>query len=152
MRRRRHRQQDTAGGTVVGLAHRFEHLIAEGVVADYAELARLGQVSRARISQIMSLRYLAPDIQEAMLFCKDSTRPGPSIRCRSWPAALGLAGTTTLVASAANETRGDQAMIRYFDHTDLLGWHLGDLAAAMLASMIKIQGRLHEIEREGWQW
>ena len=35
---------------------------------DYAELARLGMVSRARISQIMNLLLLAPDIQEAILF------------------------------------------------------------------------------------
>lgn len=32
------------------------------------ELARLGHVTRARMSQIMSLLNLAPDIQEAILF------------------------------------------------------------------------------------
>jgi hypothetical protein len=37
-------------------------------VADYAELARLGHVTRARISQIMNLLNLAPDIQETILF------------------------------------------------------------------------------------
>jgi hypothetical protein len=31
-------------------------------------LARLGRVSRSRISQILSLLSLAPDIQEALLF------------------------------------------------------------------------------------
>jgi hypothetical protein len=36
-------------------------------VRDYAELARLGGVSRARITQIMSLRTLAPVIQEHIL-------------------------------------------------------------------------------------
>ena len=35
---------------------------------DYAELARLGQVSRARLTQIMNLLNLAPDIQEEILF------------------------------------------------------------------------------------
>ena len=39
-----------------------------GEVADYADLARLAHVSRARISQIMNLVLLAPDIQEALLF------------------------------------------------------------------------------------
>ena len=34
---------------------------------DYAELARLGGASRARITQIMSLRHLAPAIQERIL-------------------------------------------------------------------------------------
>ena len=35
--------------------------------ADYADLARLAHVSRARITQIMNLLLLAPDIQEAVL-------------------------------------------------------------------------------------
>jgi hypothetical protein len=43
-------------------------LIRCGVVADYADLARLGQVSRARVTQIMNLLNLAPDIQEEILF------------------------------------------------------------------------------------
>jgi hypothetical protein len=37
-------------------------------VKDYTEAARLGHVTRARISQVMSLLYLAPDIQEQVLF------------------------------------------------------------------------------------
>ena len=53
---------------LLALAHRFEGLIRTGVVKDYAELARLGHVSRARISQIQNLLNLAPDIQEALLF------------------------------------------------------------------------------------
>ena len=52
----------------MALALRFEQLVREGQVSDYAELARLGHVSRARLSQIMSLTLLAPDIQEAILF------------------------------------------------------------------------------------
>lgn len=52
----------------MALAIRFEHLIQIGEIADYAELARLGHVSRARITQIMNLRLLAPDIQEQILF------------------------------------------------------------------------------------
>ena len=35
---------------------------------DYAELARLGHVSAARISQIMILLHLSPAIQEYVLF------------------------------------------------------------------------------------
>ena len=46
---------------------RFEKLVRDGVVADYAELARLGHVTRARVTQIMNLLHLAPDIQEAIL-------------------------------------------------------------------------------------
>jgi hypothetical protein len=53
---------------LMALAHRFDRLLREGVVNDYGELARLGHVTRARISQIMNLLHLAPDIQEAILF------------------------------------------------------------------------------------
>jgi hypothetical protein len=42
--------------------------VNDDAVADYAELARLAQVSRARITQIMNLLHLAPDIQEEILF------------------------------------------------------------------------------------
>ena len=52
----------------MALAIRFEQLIRTGEVADYAELARLGHVTRARITQIMNLLLLAPDIQEQLLF------------------------------------------------------------------------------------
>ncbi len=53
---------------IMALAIRFEGLIRDGVVTDQADLARLGHVSRARITQIMNLLHLAPDIQEKVLF------------------------------------------------------------------------------------
>jgi hypothetical protein len=53
---------------LMALALRFQGLLQQGLIADYATLARLGQVSRARVSQIMNLLVLAPDIQEALLF------------------------------------------------------------------------------------
>ena len=53
---------------LMALAMRFDELIRSGQVTGYAELARLGHVSRARLSQIASLLGLAPDIQEAILF------------------------------------------------------------------------------------
>ena len=43
-------------------------LVKRGDIQDYADLARLGYVTRARITQIMNLLNLAPDIQEAILF------------------------------------------------------------------------------------
>jgi len=52
----------------MALAIRFDQLIRAGEVADYAEIARLTHVSRARVTQIMNLLMLAPDIQEAILF------------------------------------------------------------------------------------
>ena len=53
---------------LMALAIRFERLIKEGEVTDQADLARLGNVSRARVTQIMNLLQLAPEIQEAILF------------------------------------------------------------------------------------
>ena len=53
---------------LLALALRFESLINEGVVRNYRELAEVGHVSRPRLSQIMQLAQLAPDIQEQVLF------------------------------------------------------------------------------------
>ena len=53
---------------LMALAIRFEGLVARGDVADYADLARLGHVTRARVTQVMNLLCLAPDVQEELLF------------------------------------------------------------------------------------
>jgi len=53
---------------LMALAIKFDGLIQEGIVRDYADLARLGHVTRARLTQIMNLLLLAPDIQEQILF------------------------------------------------------------------------------------
>jgi hypothetical protein len=52
---------------LMALAIRLEEQVRTGVVGSYAELAAAGHVTRARISQIMNLVNLAPDIQEALL-------------------------------------------------------------------------------------
>ena len=53
---------------LMALAIRFEELLRSGEVANYGALAELGHVSRARITQIMNLLLLAPDLQEEILF------------------------------------------------------------------------------------
>lgn len=53
---------------LMALAIRFDHLIKSGQIPDQADLARLGHVTRARVTQIMNLLNLAPDIQEELLF------------------------------------------------------------------------------------
>jgi hypothetical protein len=53
---------------LLALAIRFEELLRNKRLRDYAELARLGRVTRARMTQIMKLLDLAPDIQEQILF------------------------------------------------------------------------------------
>ena len=52
---------------LMALAIRFERLVQTGEVASYAELARLGHVTRARMTQIMAFLHLAPEIQDAIL-------------------------------------------------------------------------------------
>jgi hypothetical protein len=51
----------------MALAIYFDDLIRRGEVKSYAELAKIGHVSRSRLSQIMGLLDLAPLIQEAIL-------------------------------------------------------------------------------------
>src|SRR5262245_57819311 len=58
---------------LMALAIRIDGLIRSGVVTDQAELARLGLVTRARLTQIMNLLCLAPDIQDQILFLPPST-------------------------------------------------------------------------------
>jgi len=59
---------------LMALAIKFEGMLREGVVTDYADLARLGLVTRARMTQIMNLLNLAPDIQEEILFLVERTQ------------------------------------------------------------------------------
>ncbi len=51
----------------MALAIRFNEMIRTGEASDMIELARLGHVTQPRMSQIMALNQLAPDIQEALL-------------------------------------------------------------------------------------
>ena len=53
---------------LLALAHKLDALVRSGAVTGYAELARLGHVSPARLTQIMVLLHLAPSIQEYLLF------------------------------------------------------------------------------------
>jgi hypothetical protein len=67
---------------LMALAIRFDRLISHGEIEDQSDLARLGNVSRARVSQIMSLLQLAPEIQEAILFLPRTLRGRDPIRER----------------------------------------------------------------------
>jgi hypothetical protein len=59
---------------LLALALRFDQLLRTGAVADRATLAHLGQVSRARLAQILNLLNLAPDLQEQILFLPPTRR------------------------------------------------------------------------------
>jgi hypothetical protein len=52
---------------LMALAIKFQDMIDHGEVKDYADLARLGFVTRARVTQIMNLSLLAPELQDWLL-------------------------------------------------------------------------------------
>jgi hypothetical protein len=58
---------------LMALALKCQDLLDQGVLASRAELATLSRVSRARVSQILNLLNLAPDLQEALLFLPRTT-------------------------------------------------------------------------------
>ena len=53
---------------VLALAVHFEHMIATGEAEGYADVARLTCLCRERVSQIVRLTYLAPEIQVEILY------------------------------------------------------------------------------------
>jgi hypothetical protein len=63
---------------VMALAIQFDRLLREGVVKNTTELAQLCYVTQPRITQVMQLLHLAPDIQEELLFLP------PIERGRDW--------------------------------------------------------------------
>lgn len=78
---------------MLALAHEMDRLIESGAVRDRAEMARVTGFCDSRISQIMNLLWLAPDIQETLLLAEvDDGRDWvtakalmPLARCASWP-------------------------------------------------------------------
>jgi hypothetical protein len=64
---------------LMALAVKFQDMVERGEVHDYADLARLGYVTRARLTQIMNLQLLAPDIQEMLLFLPPPEEQGDKI-------------------------------------------------------------------------
>lgn len=52
---------------LAALALRIDELVRSGEIRDYADVARLGHVTRARVAQIAGLACLAPDILEEIL-------------------------------------------------------------------------------------
>ena len=52
---------------LVALASRMQSMLDSGQVESYQQLAELGRISQPRMTQIMGLLLLAPDIQEELL-------------------------------------------------------------------------------------
>jgi hypothetical protein len=59
---------------LLALAGHIDDLVRSGALGSYAAAARLGRVSRARMSQIAALVHLAPDLQEQLLFLQRPSR------------------------------------------------------------------------------
>ena len=76
-RQKREKQEDTPVAKrrgkvprisrLMALSIRMEEMLRRGEAQDTFDLAELGKVSQPRITQILSLSLLAPDIQEALL-------------------------------------------------------------------------------------
>ena len=65
---------------LMALAIRLEYLLATSQVKDQAEIARAAGITRARVTQILNLTNLAPDIQQAILDLEPTTDYVPRFR------------------------------------------------------------------------
>ncbi len=59
---------------LLALAHHIQELVDKGEVKDMAEVARLSHITRARMTQIMNLLLLAPNIQEEILYLPETEK------------------------------------------------------------------------------
>lgn len=112
---------------LMALAIKFDGMLQRGEVTDYAELARLGRVTRARVTQIMNLLNLAPDIQEALLFLAPVEKGRAELRewqvrpvaaSPAWPTQLilwqriGGSLSATAEQRTTNDNRGERTRLR----------------------------------------
>jgi hypothetical protein len=67
---------------LLALAYHFQELLDTGAVETQAELAELAKLTPARVTQIMNLLALAPDLQEEIFFLPPVTEGQPSLTGR----------------------------------------------------------------------
>jgi ParB-like chromosome segregation protein Spo0J len=79
---------------MLALAHTLEAAIAAGEFADRADVARHLGFTRARVTQLLDLTLLAPDIQEAVLALEavDGVEPRERARAAGGGEAGGVGG------------------------------------------------------------
>lgn len=65
---------------LLALAHHCFRLVQSGTIINQSELAHFGQISTTRMTQIMWLDNLAPDIQEDILFLPRTTQGRDAIK------------------------------------------------------------------------
>jgi len=67
----------------MALAIKFDKMLQDGVVGSQTDLAALARVTQPRMTQIMNLLHLAPDIQEEILFLPPVTEGRDPVTERS---------------------------------------------------------------------
>ena len=67
---------------LVALASRMQSMIESGQVESFQQLAEIGRISQPRMTQIMSLLLLAPDIQEELLYLPEEIQGKAAIHER----------------------------------------------------------------------
>jgi hypothetical protein len=91
------------------LGHHLERLVRDGVVKDYAQIAHLTGLTRARVTQIVNLTLLAPGIQEAILnlsrsrIAERNLRPVAALvdwkqQCEKWHSLVPGAGVPAVAS------------------------------------------------------
>jgi hypothetical protein len=75
---------------MLALAHHLERAISDGEYADRAELSRKFNITRARMTQLLNLTLLAPDIQEQILHLEavDGLEPSSERSLREMASAV----------------------------------------------------------------
>ncbi|WP_372715490.1 hypothetical protein [Novipirellula sp.] len=58
---------------LMALAVHFDRILATGRFQSQGDLARAGRITRARLTQILNLTSLAPDLQEKVIFLRPYT-------------------------------------------------------------------------------
>lgn len=79
---------------LMALAIRCDRLLRSGAVPDASALARLAKVSQPRMTQILNLTLLAPDIQERLLFLSpvEGGKPEVSEKGLRWASQRPVSG------------------------------------------------------------
>jgi hypothetical protein len=94
---------------LIALAIHLDGLIRAGVVRDYADLARLGGVSRARITQIMNLLNLPARKREEILFLTGAGVTERGMRGNLGQVASSLCCHSSALAPQGGEGNGVEA-------------------------------------------
>jgi hypothetical protein len=92
---------------MLALAHKIQRAIDGGVVRDRAEVARGLGLTRARITQLLDLTLLAPDIQEQILLAEATNGIEPMAERQLRAVVKNAAWKTQRATAPTDERAGD---------------------------------------------